>query len=194
MELPTSSQNWSWDGAWLRSTLTLLSCLLLMLPFVVVAQSCLTLCDPMDCSTPGFPVLHHLLEFAQAHVHWVSDAIQSSHPLLPPSPPDFNLSQHQGLFLRVSSLHQVPNYWSFSFSISPSNEYSGLIIFRIDWFELLAVQGTLNSLLQHHSAKVSILWCSAFFMVRLSHLYMTTGKNHSFIYMGLCWQGDVSAF
>ena len=98
MELPTSSQNWSWEGAWLRSTLTVLSCLLLMPPIVVVAQLCLTLCDPMDCSTPGFLVLHHLLEFAQAHVHWVSDAIQSSHPLLPASPPAFNLSQHQGLF------------------------------------------------------------------------------------------------
>ena len=97
MELPTSSQNWSWEGAWLRSTLTVLPCLLLMLP-IVVAQLCLTLCDPMDCSTPGFLVLHHLLEFAQAHVHWVSDAIQSSHPLLPASPPAFNLSQHQGLF------------------------------------------------------------------------------------------------
>ena len=171
MELPTSSQNWSWEGAWLRSTLTLLSCLLLMLPFVVVAQSCLTLCDPMDCSTPGFPVLHHLLEFAQAHVHWVSDAIQSSHPLLPPSPPDFNLSQHQGLFLRVSSLHQVPNYWSFSFSISPSNEYSGLIIFRIDWFELLAVQETLKSLLHHHNLKASVLECINS-MVQLSHWYI----------------------
>ena len=130
----------------------------------------------MDCSMPGFPVHHKHPKLAQTHAHWISDAIQSSHPLSSPSLPDFNLSQHQGLFLRVSSLHQVPNYWSFSFSISPSNEYSGLIIFRIDWFELLAVQGTLNSLLQHHSAKVSILWCSAFFMVQLSHLCMTTGK------------------
>ena len=110
-----------------------------------VTQSCPTLCNPKDCSTPGSPVLHYLLEFAQTHVHWVSDAIQASHPLLLLSPPALNLSQHQGLFQGVSSW---PKYWSFSFSISPSNEYSGLISFRIDWFDL-AVQGTLQSLLQH---------------------------------------------
>ena len=127
----------------------------------------------MDCSLPGFPVLHHLLEFAQTHVHSVGDAIQLSHPLLSPSPSAFNLSQHQGLFIWVSSSHQ---YYSFSFSISPSNEYSGLISFRIDCFDFLAVQGTLESLLQHHSLKASILCHSAFFMVQLSHLYMTTGK------------------
>ena len=126
----------------------------------------------MEYSTPGFPVHHQLLELAQSHVHWVGDAIQPSHPLLSPSPPAFNLSQHQGLFKWVSSSHQWSKYWSFS--ISPSREYSGLISFRID---LLAVQGTLKSLLQHHSSKASILRHSAFFIVQLSHPYMTTGKT-----------------
>ena len=87
-----------------------------------------------------------------------------------------------------------PKYWSFSFSPSPFNEYSGLLPFRLDWFDLLAIQGTLKSLLQHHSSKASVLWCSAFFMVRLSHLFMTIGKNHSFDYMDLCQQSGVSAF
>ena len=122
-----------------------------------VTQSCLTLCNPTD----GFPVLHYLPEFAQTHVHWVNDAIQPSHPLSSPSPSALNLSQHQGLFQWASSLHQVAKYWSFSFSISPSNEYSGLISFRINWFDLLTVQGTLKSLLQHHSSKASILHHSA---------------------------------
>ena len=142
-----------------------------------VSQLCPTLCDPMDCSTPGLPVHHHLPEFAQTHVHWVGDAIQPSHPLLSPSPLAFNLPQHQGLFQWVSSSHQMAKkYWSFSFSISPSNEYSGLISFRIDWFDL-AVQGTLKGLLQHHSSKESILQHSTFFMVQLSHPYMTAGKT-----------------
>ena len=131
----------------------------------------------MDCSTPGLPVYHQLPEPTQSHVHCVSDAIQSSHPLSSPSPPAFNLSQHQGLFQWVSYLHQVAKYWSFSFSISPSNEYSGLISYRIDWLDLLAVQGTLKSLLQHHSSNASILRRSAFFTVQLSHPYMTTGKT-----------------
>ena len=117
-------------------------------------------------------------EFTQTHVHWVSDAIQPSHPLSSPYP-TFNLSQHQGLFQWVSSLHQGPKYWSLSFSIRTLNEYLGLISFTVDWFDLLAVQGTLKSLLQHHS-KASILWCSAFFIVQFSYPYMTTGKNHSF--------------
>ena len=133
--------------------------------------------DPMDCSTPGFPVLHYLPVFTQTHVHWVSDAIQSSHPLLSPSPPAFNLSQDQGLFQWVSSSHQVDKVLELQFSISPSNEYPGLIFFRMDWFDLLAVQGTLESLLQHHSSKASILRHSAFFIVQLSHPYMTTGKT-----------------
>ena len=131
----------------------------------------------MDCSTPGLSVHHQLPEFTQTHVHWVGDAIQLSHPLSNPSPPTFNLSQHQGLFQRVSSSHQVAKVWSFSFSISPFNKYSGLISFRTDWLDLLAVQGTLTSLLQHHSSKASILWHSAFFIVQLSHPYMTTGQT-----------------
>ena len=144
--------------------------------FSSVTQSCPTLCDSLDCSTPGLPVHHQLLEFTQTHVHWVSDAIQSSHPLSSPSPPAFNLSQHQGLYKWVSFSHQVAKYWSYSFSISPSNEHSGLI-FRMDWLDLLAVQGTLKSLLQHHSSKASVLQHSAFFTVQLSHPYMTTGKT-----------------
>ena len=143
-----------------------------------VAQSCPTLCDPLDCSTPGFSVLHHLPELAQTHVHGVSDAIQTSHPLSSPSTA-FNLSQHQGNESAVCI--RGPKYWSFSFSISPSNDYSGLISFRIDWFDLLAVQGTLKSLLQHHSSKASILWHSAFFMVQLSLPCMTTGKTIALI-------------
>ena len=117
---------------------------------------------PMDCSTPGLPVHHQLLKFTQTHVHWVGDAIQPSHPLCSSSLPAFNLSQHQGLFQWVNSLHQVAKVLEF---ISPSNEYSGLISFRIDWFDLLAVQGTFKTPLQHHSSKASILWCSVFFIV-----------------------------
>ena len=138
--------------------------------------SCLTVCNAMDWSTPDLPVQHQLPEFTHTHVYWVCDAIQPSHPLLT-SPPAFNLSQHQGLFKWASSSHQVAKYWSFSFSISPSNEYSGLISFRMDWLDLLAIQGTLKSLLQHHSSKASILQHSAFFIVQLSHLYMTTRKT-----------------
>ena len=131
----------------------------------------------MDYSMPGFSVAYYLLELSQTHVHWFDDAIQPSHPLSPPSPPALNLSQHQGLLQWVVSLHQVAKYWSFSFSISPSNEYSGLISFMIDWFDLLVVQGTLKSLFQHHSLKTSVLWCSAFFTIQLSHPYMTPGKT-----------------
>ena len=122
--------------------------------------------------------LHQLLKLAQTHVHRVHDTIQPSHPVLSP-PPAFNVSQLQSLFQWVSSLHQVARVlkWSFSFSISPYNEYSGLISFRMDWLDLLAVQGTLKSLLQYHSSKASILWCSAFFMVQHSHPYMTTGNT-----------------
>ena len=120
----------------------------------------------------------HLPEFAQTHVHWVSNAIQPSHPL----PPLLLLlllsfSQHQGLFQWVGSLHQLPEVWSFSFSISPSNGYSGLIFFRIDLFGLHVVHRTLKNLLQHHNSKASILWCSTFFIVQLSHPYMTAGRT-----------------
>ena len=137
----------------------------------------LTLCNPMDCNTPGFPVLYQLSKLAQTHVLWVGDAIQPSHPLSSPSPPALNPSQHQGLFQWVGSSHQVAKVVEFSLSISPSNEHPGLISFRMDWLDLLAVQGTLKSLLQHHSSKASILWYSAFSMVQLSHPYMTTGKT-----------------
>ena len=147
-----------------------------MYQFNLVTQSCLTLCDPMNRSTPGLPVHHQLLEFTQTHVHRVGDAIQPSHPLSSPSSPAFSLSQHHSLF-QWSVLHiKWPKYWSFSFSISPSNEYSGVISFRIDWFDLLEVQGSLKSL-QHHSSKASILQHSAFFMVQLSHPHTSTGKS-----------------
>ena len=147
--------------------------------FSSVAQSCPTLCDPMDCSTPGFPVHHQLLEPTQIHVHGGSDAIQTSHPLSPSIFPSI-----RGFF-NESVLHiRWSKYWSFSFSISPSSEYSELISFRMHWLDLLAVQGTLKTLLQHHSSKASILWRSAFFRVQLPHPYMTTGKQnktkHSF--------------
>ena len=131
----------------------------------------------MDDSTPAFPVHHQFLEFTQTHVHWVSDAIQPSHTLLSPSPPTFLLSQHQGFFKRVRSSHRVAKLLEFSFNISPSNEDSGLISFRMDCLDLFAIQGTLKSLLQHNSSKASILQHSAFFIVQLSHPYMTTGKT-----------------
>ena len=115
--------------------------------FSSVSQSCPTLCDPIDCSTPGLPVHHQLLEFTQTLVHWVGDAIQPSHPLSSPSPSTFNLSQCWGLFKWVSSSHQVAKYWSFSFSIRLSSEYSGLISFRMDWLDLLQSKGLSKSLL-----------------------------------------------
>ena len=145
--------------------------------FSSVTQSSTTLCDPMNCSMTGFHVHHQLLELIQTHVHRVGDAIQPSHPLSSPSP-SFNLSQHQGLFKEESPLHmRWLKYWSFSFNISSCNEHPGLISFRMDWLDFLAVQGTLKILLQHHSSKASILWCSAFFIVQLSHSCMTTRKT-----------------
>ena len=144
--------------------------------FSSVAQSCLTLCDPMDCSTSGLPIHHQLLEYPQTLVHQVGDVVQPSHPPSSPSLPTFNLSQHQGLFKWSVLRIRWPKYWSFSFSISFSNEYSGLISFTMDWLDLLAVQGTLKSLLQHHSSKASILLHSAFFILHFSHWHMTTGK------------------
>ena len=141
--------------------------------FSSVAQLCLTLCDPMNCSTPGFPVHHQLLELSQTHVHRVGDAIQPSHPLSSLSPPAFNPSSNRVFPSESVLCIKWPKYWSFS--ISPSNEYSGLISFRVDWFDLLAVQGTLKNLLQHHNSKASVLQRSAFFMAPLWHPYITTG-------------------
>ena len=136
-------------------------------------KSCPTLCDPKNCSMAGLPVHYQLPTFTQTHVYWVGDAIQPSHRLSSPSPP----AQHQGLFQWVKSSHEVVKYCSFSFSISPSNEHPELISYRMDWLDLFAVQGTLKSLLQHHSLKASILRCSVFFTVQLSHPYMTSGKT-----------------
>ena len=157
--------------------------------FSLVTQSCLTLCNPMDCSSPGFPAHHQLLELNQTHVHWVSDAIQPSHPLSSPSPPAFILLL-PSIFpsIRVFSNESVlciswPEYWSFSFGINPSNEYSGLISFKTDYFDLFAVQGTLKSLLQKldASSKTSILQRLAFFTVQLSYAYVTTEKTTALI-------------
>ena len=153
--------------------------------FISVAQTCLTLCDPMDYSTWGFPVHHQFTELAQTHVHRIGDTIQPSHPLSSPCPPAFNLSQHQGLFQWVSSSHQVAKVLELQLQLNihwkdceySINEYSELISFRIDLLELLVVQGTLKGLLQQHSSKASILQHSAFFIVQLSHPYMTTGKT-----------------
>ena len=132
----------------------------------------------MDCSTPGLPVHHQLLEFTQTHVHRVGDDIQPCHSLSPPSPPAFNLSQHRAFSKKLVVCIRWPKYWSFSFNISPSNEYSGLISFRMDWLDLLAVQRTLKSLLQKHSSKISILQYPDLSIVQLSHPYMT--KSDSF--------------
>ena len=131
----------------------------------------------MNLSTPGLLVPHHLPEFTQTHVHWVGDAIQPSHPLSSPSPPAPNPSQHQGLLQWVNSSHEVAKVLEFQLYIILSKVIPGLISFRMDWLDLLAVQGTLKSLLQHHSSKASILRHSAFFTVQLSHPYMTTGKT-----------------
>ena len=146
----------------------------------------------MDRSTPGFPVLHYLLEFGQIHVHWVDDAIQLSHPLSP-------LSFLPSIFpsIRVFSNESAPcirwpKYWSFS--ISPSSEYLGLISFRVDWFDLFAVQGTLKSLLQHHSLKASISSAPSLLHGPTLKSIQNYWKNHSFDYMGLCRQSNVSAF
>jgi len=124
--------------------------------FSSVAQSCPTLCDPMSLSMPGLPVHHQLPEFTQTHVHRVSDAIQPSHPLSSLSPPAPNPSQHQSLFQKSTFRMRWPKYWSFSFSIIPSKEIPGLISFRMDWLDLVTVQGTLKSLLQHHSFALTI--------------------------------------
>ena len=144
-----------------------------------VAQSCPTLCDPTDCSMSGFPVLHCLPEFAQTHVHWAHDPIQPSYPLLSlflllsifPSIGVF--SNELALYIRWPVLESQLQHQSFQWTFR-------LVSFRMDWFDLLAIQGTLKSVLQHHSLKAAILWCPAFFMVQLSHPYMTTGKTIAF--------------
>ena len=130
----------------------------------------------MNHSMPGLPVHHQLPESTQTHVHQVGDAIQPSHPLLSPSPSAQILPSNR-VFSNESALHiRWPKCWSFSLNISPSNEHPGLTSFKMYWLDLLAVQGTLKSLLQHHSSKASILWHSDFIIVQLSHPYMTTGK------------------
>ena len=142
--------------------------------FSLAPQLCLSLWFPMNCSTPGLPVHHQLLQFTKTHVHWVGDAIQPSHSMSSPSPPAPNSSQYQSLFQWVNSSHEVAKVLELkhhSFQRHP-----GLISFRMDWLDLLAVQGTLKSLLQHHSSKAWILWHSAIFTVQLSHPYMTTGN------------------
>ena len=160
-----------------------------------VALSCLILCDPKNYSKPGFPVLHYLPELAQTHIQWVSDAIQPSHPLPSPSPPALHLSQHQGLFQRVSSLNQVAKGLELQFQHQSFQWIFRIDFLRIDWFDLLAVQGTLKSLLQDHGSKASILRHSAFFLVQLSHPYTTTGKTkaltiRTFVGKVMSLQGD----
>ena len=143
---------------------------------VQFSRSVVSLCDPMDCSTPGFPVHHQLPEFTQTHAHWVSDAIQPSHPLSSPSPPAFNPSQRQGPFKWDSCSHQLAKVLEFQLQ-HQSFRIFRTVSFRIEWLDLLAVQGTLKSLLKHHSSKASVLQCSAFFIVQLSQPYVTTGKT-----------------
>jgi len=144
---------------------------------IVLSLSCFQLFNSMVCSTPGFPILHHLWELAQTNVHWDSDAIQPSHPLSFPSPPAFPSIR---VFSNELVLHiRWPKYWSFIFSISPSNEYSGLISFRTDWFDLLAVQGTLKSLLQHHSSNINSLVLSFLYDPTLTSIH-DYWKNPSF--------------
>ena len=151
-----------------------------------VAQSCLILCDPIDCSTLGLPVHHQLPELTQTHVHWVGDAIQPSHPLSSPSPVP-SIFPGIRVFSNDSVLHiRGPKYWSFSFSFSPSNEYSGLISFRMDWLDLLAVQGTLKSLLQHHSSKASIIRCRPLRCINIA-LYKFYSFSFSFIFLNSVW-------
>ena len=179
LENPHGQRILGGHSPWNRKELNMIEWLTLSHTYLPIQFSCSVVSDslrPMD-SVPGFPVHHQFLEPAQTHVHRVGGAIQPSHPLSSPSP-TFNLSQHQGLF-NESVLWSIKwqKYWSFSWSISPSNEYSELISFGTDWLDLPTVQETLKSLLQHHSAKASILWSSAFFIVQFAHTYMTTGKT-----------------
>ena len=142
-----------------------------------VIQSCPTLCNPVDCSMPDFPAHHQLPEFTQTHVHHDGNTIQPSHPLSSPSPPAFNLSQHQGLFKWVISSHKVAKILKLQLQHQSYKWTPGLISFKMDWLDLLAVQETLKSLLQNHSSKTSIFQHSAFLTVQLSHSYMSTGKT-----------------
>ena len=144
---------------------------------VQFTQSCPSFCYPMNCSTPGLPVHHQLSEFTQAHAHWVGNAIQPSHSQSSPSPPAFSLSQHQGLFQWVSSLHQVAKVLEFQLQHQSFQWIFRTNFLRMDWLDLLAVQGTLKSLFQYQSWRASNLWCSAFFILKLSHPSMATGKT-----------------
>ena len=169
-----SLRKWKYTGRCQRNSVVSDS----LVQFSSLAQSYQILCDPMDYSRPGLPVHHQLPECTQTLVLWVSDAIQPSHPLLSPSPPALNLSQHQGLSNGSALCMSWPKYWTFSLNISPSNEHPRLISFRMDLLlDLLAVQGTLKSLLQHHSSKASLFRHSAFFLAHFSHPYMTTGNT-----------------
>ena len=145
--------------------------------FSSVSQSCPILCDTMNCSTPGLPVHHQLPESTQTHVHRVGDAIQPSNPLSSPTPPALNLSQHQSLFKWVSSSHQVAKVLAFQLQHQSFQLILRTDLLWMDWLDLLAVRGTLKSLLQYHSSKASILQCSTFFIVQLSHSYLTTRKT-----------------
>ena len=166
---------WNWTDTTLPSTAPekFLDVFYYSVQFSSVAQLCPTFWEHINCSMPGLPVLYQLVKSIQTHVHCVGDDIQLSHPSSCPSPTSLNLFQHQGLFKWVGTSHQVAKVLEFcfiiSFSISPSNEHPGLISFRMDWLDFLAVQGTLKSLLQHHSSKASILWCSPFFRVQISN-------------------------
>ena len=161
--------------------------------FSSVTLSCPALWDPMDYLTPGLPVHHQLPEFTQNHVHWIGDAIQPSHALLSPSLPTFNLSQHQGFSSESIPCFRWPKYWSFSFSISSSNEYAGLTSFRMDWLDPLAVQVTLKSspIPQFKSINSSVL--SFLYSPPLTSIY-DYWKNRNLNYMDLSWQSNVSAF
>ena len=179
VSIPFISQReaWNWEfhpdymalcqgwGLWKECNCALPTCFT-----SVQSLSRVQLCNPMNLSMSGLPVHHQLPESTQTHVHCVGDAIQPSYPLSSPSPPAPSPSQHQGLLNESALRIKWPKYWSFSFNISPSNEHPGLISFRMDWLDVLAVQGTLKSLLQHHSSKASVLWCSAFFQSN-SHIH-----------------------